>query len=728
VTVLDSRHGQKTEQYSLLSDSDVSSPEEVQVQSRGQYPVLAWADKGCKNLKINVLGGKTITTVPITKEPQSDLPLSILIHASNDLAAPPHFLIEHKSSLGHWGDIIHVEPKSANEVDPSKATVKKIYEAVRLAGPGTYAPSLTADNKLYFTRVAKGAFVVLDSAKNDIVASDPMQDFGARGVLDFPDPLFSVGEISPRAGGKSFAVRTATLIASGDISLIANGRPLWSRREGLAYVVDATFADLPKTQSLAEELAIEEHSSVVSAYAHRLTRHLKDLEKLPAYLQSLPDKLIASILGKTETTKDHLFGFNKYIVLFTSKRRVMAIDAVNGGRVVWSTLDPRWTSEGTPELSVSSSGVVHVKFPSEESFFNVTNGFMLLNGGESELPSLEEDAQSVKYAVENNNVVGKQSGSTIWTFTPPPAFSILNLVTKPEVDPVASIGDVLGDRRVLYKYLNPNALLITSVSSSTNEAQLTLIDAVSGNTLWSTTHASVDTSQAIPSLLTDNALIYSFTSYPTANSQVRGHQLVSARLYESDSPDDRGVLGSAGNYSALAPGAATAPYVVAQAYLISEAISHFSVSRTRQGITTRQVLAVLPASGSLMAIPFPLLNPRRPVGRDPLKTELEEGLFPYAPALEFDSTFMLSHRREVLGLSNVLTEPATLESTSLVFAYGDGGDVFGTRISPSGSFDVLGKEFNKGQLIVTVIGTWLAAMFLAPIVGRKASNLRWEVL
>ncbi len=69
----------------------------------------------------------------------------------------------------------------------------------------------------------------------------------------------------------------------------------------------------------------------------------------------------------------------------------------------------------------------------------------------------------------------------------------------------------------------------------------------------------------------------------------------------------------------------------------------------------------------------------------------------------------------MVGIKNVITTPALLESTSLVFAYGV--DVFGTRVSPSFAFDILGKGFNKLSLMATVAALWVGVVVVAPMVS-----------
>ena len=55
-----------------------------------------------------------------------------------------------------------------------------------------------------------------------------------------------------------------------------------------------------------------------------------------------------------------------------------------------------------------------------------------------------------------------------------------------------------------------------------------------------------------------------------------------------------------------------------------------------------------------------------------------------------------------------------MESTSLVLAYGI--DIFGTRVTPSAAFDILGKAFNKLSLVATVAALAVGVFVLAPMV------------
>ena len=160
---------------------------------------------------------------------------------------------------------------------------------------------------------------------------------------------------------------------------------------------------------------------------------------------------------------------------------------------------------------------------------------------------------------------------------------------------------------------------------------------------------------------------------------------------------------------------------MSQSFLIPEAISHMSITQTRQGITTRSLLCSLASTSSLISIPRSYLDPRRPVERDPTPAEAEEGLFRYSPGIEFDPKMIISHEREVVGVKGIMATPALLESTSLVFAYGI--DIFGTRVAPSFAFDILGKGFNKVSLVATVLALWVGVVVVAPMVSCSLSSL-----
>lgn len=76
-----------------------------------------------------------------------------------------------------------------------------------------------------------------------------------------------------------------------------------------------------------------------------------------------------------------------------------------------------------------------------------------------------------------------------------------------------------------------------------------------------------------------------------------------------------------------------------------------------------------------------------------------------------------------MGTKHVVASPALLESTSLLFAYGL--DLFGSRITPSGTFDILSDAFNKTQLLLTIAALVAGLIFAKPAVDRRLLRSRW---
>ncbi|TID23736.1 DUF1620-domain-containing protein [Venturia nashicola] len=720
VTDIDGVTGKKLAEHLLSSDSEVKSADDIVFVGGHPTPIVAWSDKALSVLKINILGTKSVSTFPILK---SDKVGSISLHAPTRLNSLAHFLVHYQTSDSHWAEVYHI--------DVSKSTVSKAYGLPKLAGKGTFAVS-TSDAQVFFTRVAKGACTVTASQSHGIVERYILKAF-APGVSGDADPTHAISEVLPRPGGRP-AVRVAVLLSTGDWALILNGDTAWTRPEALTLGSTAVFAELPQGERLARELAIEEHASISHAYVHRVKRHIQDLERLPEWIKAQPERILAGFTGTDRgsgvATSADKFGFHKLAVVATTNGRLIAIDTASGGKIAWNVQIPDYTERAdwqVPTLHASSSGVIRVKNSGGHWVFETTSGKILRHG--TDKPKTKTGAV-IEYDLTDGQVKGYVSGQKLiplWTFSPKRGEEIRSLSPRPLDDPVASIGTVLGDRNVLYKYLNPNLVLITAVSNETSVASVYLLDSVSGNVLYEASHTGVDTTRPIASIVSENWLSYSFTAKSGAASPARGYHLVMAALMESSLPNDRGSLGAATNYSTLQPSGAdtSLPHAVSQSYQIGEEISHMAVSKTRQGITTRMLLVILPETDSIVGIPINWLDPRRPVGRDPTPNEQAESLMRYGPMLPFSPQWYLNHKREVVGIEKIITSPAILESTSLVFAYGL--DVFGTRITPSFSFDVLGKDFNKLQMLATVAVLFVGCLFVAPWVARKQINTRWTM-
>ena len=723
ITTLDAVTGKQTYQQILNSENEVTGPESIAfVGANTAAPIIAWTDKAGKVLKVNVIGTKQVSSTNIANAGGEEIK-AVNVHAAKKLHSRPHFLVHYGTESSSWAEVYHIDLKLG--------TVSKAYDLPRVQERSVFAAS-NQDANVYFTRITESEVVVVSSVSHGVLGRWPLKSPSTERALHAASEVVGKGD--------SVAVRSAVQLASGDWELVRNGVTEWTRHEALAGALAAAWTEADDQEELAHQLEVEGHETLYGAYVHRVKRHINDLQYLQDWLKALPKRVLTSFLTDEVSNLDG-FGIARTVLVATENGRVFAIDTGRHGAVSWSvkaaesdtwnvkaiTTQPGvatvFAEDGsTVALNVSSGAIIRRTAASTpvHSIAVVDNGLAPITVSIKEDGTPAEAVDGPGFVVTlsaDGRVLGwsaKDNKTPVWEFAPPQGQKIIRATSRPAHDPIASIGKVLGDRSVLYKYINPNLALITAVGDKS--ATFYLLDAISGTILHSTTQNDVDTTQPIASAISENWFSYSFWGEAEDPSNAKGYQLVISELYESPFPNDRGTLGSAPNYSAIHDtNAPSLPHVISQAFVIAEPISHMAVTQTRQGITTRQLLCVLPASNAIVGIPRYVLDPRRPIDRDPTATELEEGLIKYAPALEFDGRWFLTHVRDVRGINSVLASSTLLESTGLVFAFG--GDIFGSRVAPSQAFDVLGKGFSKIQLVLTVLALGVGVVILSPIVS-----------
>ncbi|KAM3416175.1 hypothetical protein BST61_g7783 [Cercospora zeina] len=721
VAALDPVTGRKIDEHALSSENELASPDTIiSVGANSASPIIAWTDAAYTTLKVNVVGTKAVTSFNIDKH--DDQPVTrVRLHAPYHTTAVAHFLVHFETEASHWANVYHI--------DLTKNKIVKAYSLPRIGGKGTFSTS-NLDANVYFTRVTSSEVITVSSDSHGVLGRWPLGELPVGAVPgDAVTPVHAVSEVSVK-GGEVSAVRTALLVSTGDWVLIRGGTPAWQRPEALASTLSATFATTAQVESFAQELELEAHFNFVSAYIHRVKRHIQDFKHLPELVAALPQRIQNGIFGTTaDNSVGHdVFGFHQVLACATKNGRVVAVDAASASRILWSKDVAHLKSGETwrPTLETGANGAVVITVGDSPPLvaLNATTGAVIADPVGVRPPLPEADA--IRFGLQKDgSLTASKSGlsaeGALWRFVPAKNERVVTLVPRPVNDPVASIGKVLGDRRVLYKYLSPNIALLVTANDLARSATFHVIDTVTGATLHADVQQNIDLAEPIPAIITENWFAYSFTA-ESADGTPKGHHLVVGELFESFVPNDRGPLSEKANASSLQQ--PPEPFVLSKSYQIPEVISKFAITRTRQGITSRQLLAVLADSNSLVGIPYQVLDPRRPVDRDPTKDEQMEGLVKYIPSIEFDPKWYLNHKRELLGITNVITSPAVVESTSLIFAYGL--DLFGTRLTPSSSFDVLGKDFNKFQMLSTVAGLAIVTFVVAPLVTRKQVNQRWQ--
>lgn len=649
-------------------------------------------------------------------------------------------LVHVQTKNSAWAEVLHINRE--------RTEVRKAYSLPNLREKGAFAIS-NVEEELYFTRITDLEFQLHSFATGAVLARWP------RSNPSFGGPLHAQAEVIVRERS-NYAIRTSEISEGGEWTLMRNGDLVWSRPEMLAHAVVAAWADDIPDKALAYDLDIEGHENPLRAYIHRLKRHLRDLQYLPVWLQQLPANIMSSLLtSKTEAEKG-LLG-SKSLIVATGTGQFVSLDPTRSGAIRWRRLARELLGkehavslyvengiitsfiDGVGIMTMNATDGRDISFdPSSVSFTGVviTPGpvapvvYRILRDGQPEVTTIGDVAEDATYIVTkaemSSEVQGWMIGRTnrkLWTFSRGDGYHVSNVVARPVHDPVSSIAKVLGDRSVLYKYLSENLVLITSVKI--DSFTMDLLDSITGTILYSTMHLNVDTKSPIPSVISENWFTYSFFGNEHATSPSKSYQLVVVELYESSIPNDRGPLQSSSNYSSFDPGSITKPHTITQSFTINHPIGHMSVSQTAQGITSRYLLCTLPTLNAIIAIPRPILDPRRPVDRDATPQEAEEGLFRYSPVLELEPKLFLTHAREVIGIRSITSSPTLLESTSMVFAFGL--DVFGTRVTPSKAFDVLGKGFNKVALILTVVALAAGTAVLAPLVRRKQVEKSWRM-
>ncbi|KIJ64207.1 hypothetical protein HYDPIDRAFT_112159 [Hydnomerulius pinastri MD-312] len=313
---------------------------------------------------------------------------------------------------------------------------------------------------------------------------------------------------------------------------------------------------------------------------------------------------------------------------------------------------------------------------------------------------------------------------------------VLEVIKPRENDGVvASIGKVRGDRSTLYKYLNRHLSVVVTSSVSPSYPSspsppstspttpptcgLYLLDTVKGTVIY---HASLPAAEGkcseVRAALEENWLVYSyFDDEVGVGEGSKGYRVVSVEIYEGYGADEKIRSSDISSYS----NKTTEFSVYEQAFVMPHGITAIAPTTTKFGVSTKDMI-VASRKNSIQSIPRRLLNPRRPK-RKPTNEEMEEMLVQYDPVLPDDPRLILSHYYEIANVRQILTAPSLLESTSLVLAIGT--DLFLTRIATSGTFDVLSENFNKVQLVLTVIGLAIAIFVTKPMVSRKRLRERW---
>uniref|UniRef100_A0A4W6G7T4 ER membrane protein complex subunit 1 n=1 Tax=Lates calcarifer TaxID=8187 RepID=A0A4W6G7T4_LATCA len=285
---------------------------------------------------------------------------------------------------------------------------------------------------------------------------------------------------------------------------------------------------------------------------------------------------------------------------------------------------------------------------------------------------------------------------------------IVSVKGKRPNEHVHSQGRVMGDRSVLYKYLNPNLLAVVTESTDLHQERsfvgILLIDGVTGRIF----HEAVQRKARGPVHVvhSENWVIIFCCFYEYWSTKSRRNEFSVIELYEGMELYNSTVFSSLDRPHA--------PQVLQQSYIFPSSISTMEATLTEKGITSRHLLIGLP-SGGILSLPKMFLDPRRP--EIVSEQSREENLIPYAPELLIRTEWFINYNQTVSRVRGIYTAPSGLESTCLVVAYGL--DIYQTRVYPSKQFDVLKDDYDY-----MLISSVLFALFFATMISKRLAEVK----
>jgi len=562
------------------------------------------------------------------------------------------------------------------------------------------------------------------------------------------DPMKTKLRVGTKVLGSFFSAENPSnyqlLIVTEDhtMQLIRDGSLLWSRDESLASIRYLNFVDFP----LEKESII----SSINIFGHEdsyLSRDKFGFKKLIIALTTF-GKLVAmhTSNGNILWTSHYC---NEVIDVFVTREasnvipqlslicqkkslrskeyetQIYSINALNGkeiskatfssGNIIKSTLLPLKTTEGEQLLMLVDANhkiFIHPQHSQAKHIFGNSKNdifYYLLNSTSNNLVGY-----SVSYDPEKEQF--SLLSKPIWTVNFASNEEIVASFAGNFYEQIYSSVRLLADKTPLQKYINRNLLVVGTLkqfNSKTNEKDLNMyvIDTVSGNILYHTYHQYCNSPVNI--VHSENWIIYSYW-----NSKAHRHEVSTLDMFhkELDTSSDQ--------FSSFSESSVNID-VLQQTFVLPIGVNALGVTATSKGISSKQILFGLETE-QIIALNRNLLDPRRPSKSQQQQTQTDplEILVPYDPLLPMNPKYIITYYKKIARLQKIQTEAAYLESASLVIGYGL--DVFFTRVSPSGTYDILNPDFNYPALIITSV-TLLALTIASKYASRKSDLARaWK--
>lgn len=464
----------------------------------------------------------------------------------------------------------------------------------------------------------------------------------------------------------------------------------------------AVLVDLPPSVAAlkkAHELYHDGYEQLLKRFTKRVRQHLSDLGR--------------ALLTKLES-EEHVdpFGIEKLLVYYDEKTGKLVGRNTAFGHVAW-------------ELSLKGDFVDLVAVKST-TYVVFKHAIVTVNtDGETKTTNYEQEIQRVTVVDDEvvpvdsslsreNHYILEKEGDTLHGFklqnglVPTWLFSKGEILAYSQNEVLTSApGIKRHDRLVLYKYLNPNLVVVLT---KTDKLNVHFLDGITGSVLYSGSHndTGIDFS-SVQLVQRDNWAVYTYHHQSPKVEQ----KIVVVDLF-GEEPRDKSAFD------------VELPSVVSKAFLFPERILKLASTSSKFGITIKSVIA-LTESGSLHSLPKFLLNSRRvegPITQQDMEDDFH--MTPYEPTIARNTYQVLNHKHQLIVApgSQILVAPTELESTA-VLCFVNAENEFCTRVQPLLSYDLLSRNFDKVTLVLTIAALLAAYVVLLPFVQAKKLNAKW---
>ncbi|KAG0668308.1 hypothetical protein C6P45_004816 [Maudiozyma exigua] len=548
----------------------------------------------------------------------------------------------------------------------------------------------------------------------------------------------------------------------------------WEKDESLIDIVDSTFCDLKDStiDAIRSEMVEEkEIDDIFNAYIYRVK---KNFNRVKNYLQQneySPGRVFTSLLKENELMgtkneeltykRDLRFGLAKLLIVATRTGKVAALHISQGVKTMWSintgiedVVAIDYNSHKDQLVIIGNDGSFKVYNSINEHMppslikdkkFNLSSNIEKISQIIDDVFFLSLSDKSKKIVSVNESVSSKANGYFVtdhdeksingymvssdnelvstWSVDLNDEEKIVAFSARTE-DPVVNVGNVLGNRTVLYKYLYPNLVSYAVVNEIDNTLYINLIDTITGELMYSQKHGQdekVDINSPINLVFGENWFVYSyFASVP-----IPEQRLTVVELYESLVANEK-KSNSSENYNPL-KGNIKRPEAISKSYYFPQVIQDLKLTSTKFSITSKAIIIKL-VNEQITFIPKFVLNARSKEESKMSDDDKKEFMAsPYIAGIPINDNFIISHQRElIMGDDSKIVSTATnLESTSIVCEIGN--DIFCSRIYPSGQFDVMSPSFEKIQLFGTIFIVMVIVYYLRPMVANKRLRSLWLI-